>query len=110
MTTVPAVDGVTSRALIVAAGITYRQLDHWTRRGHLSPLPGPGGTGHYRRYPVAAVHEARLLGQLVRLGFRDLDVAADLARRLVHTGRADVPLASDRHLRLTLLNGVPTDE
>lgn len=103
----PASRGVTSAALVEAAGITYRQLDYWTRNGHLEPIAGTAGNGHGSRrlFPVEAVYEARLMGQLVAIGFRDLDIAASLARRLVHTARADVPLSSDRHLRITLMNG-----
>lgn len=109
MTTEPApLPGIPSVAVVEAAGITYRQLDYWTRAGHLVPIPGTGeGHGSRRRYPADAIPQARLMGQLVALGFNDLAVAADLARRLGFTGRADVALASDRHLRLTLMNGVP---
>lgn len=65
---------------LVEAGIaTYRQLDHWVRRGHLrlhDPLPG---SGKVRLWPEAEVRVADRIARLVAAGV-DLDNAARIAR------------------------------
>ena len=43
------------------AGITYQQLDHWTRLGHLRP-GGGWGTGYARWWTDAEVEVARRMG------------------------------------------------
>lgn len=49
------------------AGITYRQLDYWTRRGFIRPVGKSNpGSGAQRRYTAAEVEIARVLGVLSR--------------------------------------------
>lgn len=75
----------TSEQVAHAAGITYRQLDHWTRRGHLRPVTkrsgkfssGPGGLT--REWPPAEVAVACRMARLVAAGLT-LEAAAELAR------------------------------
>lgn len=82
------------------AGITYRQLDHWTTAGYLTARPRRAArSGHLRRYDPADLDRARFMGALARLGVR-LDTAADLAADLAEDGIADMP---DIGLRLSLL-------
>lgn len=60
-------------------GLSYRQLDYWTRSGYLravDPTPGSGGT---REWPDHEVVVASLMLRLLRAGLR-LDVAARVAR------------------------------
>lgn len=56
-------------AVCAAAGITYRQLDYWTKRG-LIPLPDQHpGSGSARSYPPDAVRVAVIMAALIRAGF-----------------------------------------
>ncbi len=51
------------------AGITYRQLDYWTRTGGLKPsIRGAAGPGTSRLYSSDDVKKARAAGQLAQLG------------------------------------------
>lgn len=66
--------------VIELAGITYRQLDHWTRRGWIAPEhPECGGSGHHRCYSELEVAVIAHIGALVRAGVQP-DVAARIAR------------------------------
>lgn len=51
-----------------AAGITYRQLDYWSRRGLLGDEALDVGSGHSRSFTFADVVAARLCMELVRVG------------------------------------------
>lgn len=44
-------------------GITYRQLDYWTRSGWVHPIGGRG-SGHNRAWPLS---EVDAIGRMVRL-------------------------------------------
>lgn len=69
-----------SRAEVLSAlGITYRQLDHWCRRGYLRPIGEGEGSGSRRAYPPLEVSIGRRIVQLAADGLR-LDVAAVRAR------------------------------
>ena len=59
-------------------GITYRQLDHWTRAGLLKPLH-VGGSGTSREWTHAELGVARLMGRLVKAGMKP-GLAAAIAR------------------------------
>lgn len=61
---------------LLRAGLTYRQADHWTRRGYLRPTNPDCGSGHGRDYPAS---EVRVAGVMVRL------VAAGLTVEAAHT-------------------------
>lgn len=50
-------------------GITYRQLDHWTRAGLLKPLH-VGGSGSSREWTHAELDVARVMGRLVAAGLK----------------------------------------
>lgn len=67
------------------AGITYRQLDFWTRGGHLRELPRGPGSGYPRYYPTSELHVATLVHRLLADGL-SLRPAFDHARRLLDTG------------------------
>lgn len=75
-----------SHALCAAAGITYRQLDHWTRRGYLHAEPGPSGSGTARRYAWREVEIAAALGAASRLGWRDEHGWLRIARHVERHG------------------------
>lgn len=81
---------VTSEQLRVRAGITYRQLDYWTRTGYLHAANGDTpGTGNARFYTVSEVAVATLMGRLTAAGITPR-VAGELARDLTETGTASL--------------------
>lgn len=69
---------LSSPQVVQQTGITYRELDHWARKGHISPrlIPGQGkrrhpdrdpntpGSGHSRRWMP---EEVAIIGTMVRL-------------------------------------------
>ncbi|HET6875481.1 MAG TPA: MerR family transcriptional regulator [Acidimicrobiales bacterium] len=59
---------VTSPELCQLAGISYRQLDYWTRQGVLSASRPARGSGSFRGWTVDEAALARVCGQLSRLG------------------------------------------
>lgn len=50
------------------AAITYRQLDHWVRRGWLRPDVDNVGSGRRRTFPPAELVVARTMGALTAAG------------------------------------------
>lgn len=63
MTTTTDVSGPT---LAATAGITYRQLDYWTRHHWITPNPQPHtGSGYHRTYPHTQVELAHLMRLLI---------------------------------------------
>ena len=54
-------DALSSDQVLAQTGITYRQLDYWTRRGWLEPIPRTGqGKGNPRRWDsdvVLLIHD-----------------------------------------------------
>lgn len=55
---------LTSHELAAATGLTYRQVDHWTRLGVLQPDVPAEGSGSAREW---SDHEARIATVLCRL-------------------------------------------
>lgn len=49
-------------------GVTYRQVDHWSRLGYLRPSNPGCGQGRQRDYLPAEVDVAVRMGRLVRAG------------------------------------------
>ena len=52
------------------AGITYRQLDHWTRQGYLVPHINAKGSGSQRYYSIPQVVTIAIVAAMVRQGMR----------------------------------------
>jgi DNA-binding transcriptional MerR regulator len=59
------------------AGITYRTLDYWIRRGIVTPSVAADGSGSARRFTRAEVDEVCLAATLRALGL-ELDRVGDL--------------------------------
>jgi len=77
-----------SMTLIHEAGITYRQLDYWTRAGLLDG-PRDIGTGNARDWTTGQVSKARVMGTLVRAGIGPR-LAAELTDRFLADGYAQL--------------------
>ncbi len=65
--------------LVRTAGVSYRKVDYWARRGYLQPLPGPGGSGHGRRWTTHERDVAAMMGRLTAAGMAPV-VAHAVAR------------------------------
>lgn len=59
-------------------GISYRQLDYWSRKGHLRP-GGQRGTGHVRQWAPAELEVAARMARLTAAGIA-VETAAAFAR------------------------------
>lgn len=80
-------------------GITYRQLDHWTRAGYLRPVPmggagraepvDEGGSGHWRDWPDEELHVARMMGLLTEAG-----VIPEVAHKVARNGHSGSVLSA----------------
>jgi DNA-binding transcriptional MerR regulator len=71
---------VTALDIVTDAGISYRQLDFWTRQGYLRPVTAVNpGTGRSRGYPESEVLVAIRMAALMAAGLQ-LRVAHDIAR------------------------------
>lgn len=66
------------------AGVTYRQLDYWTRKGFLRSSNGEVGVGHRREWPASEARVGRLMVRLVRAGFKVPD--AERIARVIYAG------------------------
>lgn len=64
-----------------AAGITYRQLDYWTRVGVLRPPMAANGSGTSRAYSELELNIAAVVRQLSALGAGTV-VAGEVAETL----------------------------
>lgn len=62
----PADGTYSSSEALAVAGITYRQLDYWSRAGVIEV--GPTGSGFPRRFTAADVRELNAAGALRRAG------------------------------------------
>lgn len=83
-------DWVTSAELIGDTGITYRQLDYWTRTGLLTPIDGANpGSGWMRRYDHAQLERARALRDLLDGGIT-LTTCRQVIDEFVTTGHAHI--------------------
>lgn len=91
----------TSNDVVEQAGITYRQLDHWTKLDILHPVPNPEpGIGHprNRHYPKREVDIARLLGLIVKVFDTRLETFRRLADELRAERTADIGELATVHL------------
>lgn len=68
----------TSPAFAQAAGITYRELDYWVRRGVLVPASDASGSGNVRLFDEAELRVALIVGELRKMG-ASLDLLARVA-------------------------------
>lgn len=79
--------GLTSAELISVTGLTYRQVDHWTRQGLLRPNPGSGvGSGNPRTYPDLEVEKAQAMAALRDAGFDLVHIAEHIDHLIQHGG------------------------
>jgi hypothetical protein len=65
-----------------AVGVSYRQLDYWTRRGWLRPEREQHGTGYARLWPEVEQRIVRIMARLLAAGFTP-EGAARTAREAV---------------------------
>ena len=88
--TEPERDWLTSVELCAEAGITYRQVDHWTRTGLLVPVDGNSpGQGHWHRYPPEEVAKAKAVVALIQAGLYLPQIRKHIDQ-ITSTGRLDI--------------------
>lgn len=75
-----------------ALGVTYRQLDHWTRKGYLHPVQARPVSGYRRTWPPGELEVAERMARLVGVG-----LLPSLAHRVAR-GQCDV----GRGVRITV--------
>lgn len=73
--------------LATEAGITYRQLDHWTRNGFITAEQYDTGSGYHRSYSETERRVTRIMGPLVADGLHP-KTASRVAREIVTGGTA----------------------
>lgn len=73
------------------AGLSYRQVDYWARRGYLRPLGG-GGSGNYRTWPESEVQIGLRMAILIQGGYTPA-AAARLARHGIESAQQEVRTA-----------------
>jgi DNA-binding transcriptional MerR regulator len=80
---------VTAMAIVQRAGITYRQLDYWTRTGllHTVARPAYATSGTDRHYPLDQLHRAATLRWLLDAGI-SLQTCRAVIDDLLTTGSA----------------------
>lgn len=64
------------------AGVSYRQLDYWVRRGYLRPEDALPGSGHSRAWSAHEIAVAREMKRLCDAGL-SAELAARVAREFV---------------------------
>lgn len=70
---------------LLAAGLTQRQLSHWTERGWIVPENGRPGSGKVMRFSEQEARIALVMAELTAAG-----VGASRAAELARTGDAAV--------------------
>ncbi len=85
-------------------GLTYRQVDYWTRRGVLIPTQQARGSGSQRLFDELEVRIGAALHAITGIG-TDLDVLSEIAEQLralpEHTWREVVYIEPTHGLLLT---------
>lgn len=80
-------------AQMLTIGISYRQLDHWTKRGYLRCDERIRETkGIVRRWSTAERDIAQLMDRLINAGLA-VDAAAPISREMVETGMPEASIA-----------------
>jgi hypothetical protein len=88
---VEAPEGTAGPDLAQRAGVTYRQVDYWTRLGLLTPEDRPAeGSGHVRTYGADQIVKARIMGALVKLFGMAPRAASEVAEEILAHGSAKV--------------------
>lgn len=73
---------VSAKQIMEHAGLTHRQVDHWTSKGYLLPVGDPNpGHGIPRAYPAEELGQALVMASLIRAGLRP-SMAAMAAREI----------------------------
>jgi DNA-binding transcriptional MerR regulator len=82
-------DHLLATEFTAAAGVSYRQLDYWTRRGVIRTADQDHeGSGIHRRYLAEDVPVVRLMGQILGARLNDVETVRGLAEHLLGEGDA----------------------
>lgn len=86
--------------LLDKANITYRQLDHWTRKGWVHAYGGLG-SGTSRSYSGAEIDIVVLMADLIRVGI-SAEKAATIARKMVEKGEWQLTISTSPTAQVSL--------
>lgn len=89
-TAVESPEGVPSGDVVERTGVSYRQLDTWTRAGYLLTTHGGHGSGDRRRYAPREVVKARMMRSLTTLFTMSPRTASALAEQILATGAGEI--------------------
>lgn len=87
--------------MVKHSGATYRQIDNWTRQGHLVTPDAGTGSGGQRHWNAVERDVARLIVRLTKTAGMSLDAAAYVARVLATTGDTEVKVGEGMTLTVT---------
>ena len=74
--------GATTKQVAERANVSYRQIDHWVKKGWIKTQNHIWGTGDHREFSMQEETIVMTMAELIDIGFK-ADKAAELARRLV---------------------------
>lgn len=72
---------ISTDEVAAATGTTYREIDHWVRKGYVNASQPAKGSGHPRGFSVEDVIFAACVATLVRFGVRP-----NVAAVVMHNG------------------------
>jgi len=74
--------GLRRAEFATATKVSERQIDYWTRAGHIKVDNDRPGHGNPRNYPDTEIDVVRIVGALSAAGMTNIAIAFGLARRL----------------------------
>lgn len=98
----------TAEQMLTTTGLTYRQLDHWTRRGWLHEAERAGtGPGYRRRWLPGERDVADVMARLVDLGLAP-DKAVTVARAATASAGGEVYCGGGVTITVAVRGQTPT--
>lgn len=86
---VPVNDLLRLSDVLAGTGVTYRQLDYWTRQGWVRPEVEAAGSGYARAWHPDEARVVAILGRLAAAGVAP-PAAARVTRDLIEQGWAEL--------------------
>lgn len=101
-------EGLSTDAVAALAGVTFRVIDHWSRKGYLTALPRRESSGVKRRFSVFEAAVARQAVHLVDVGFVPRE-AVRIARGLISRRSRSQQIVLDEDIILIVKSVVDPD-
>ena len=91
--------------MVKHSGASYRQIDHWTAKGHLDCPEAGQGSGSARHWSAVERDVARLMVRLTKTAGLNLESAAYVARMLATTPGDTISLGQGMTITVTPPDG-----